>query len=128
MGAPSTTTGPAPVFYSLPAEHLEAGMSTDDGQDILATDIVDGQVLFDVYTPADDPRENEDRQCCPEGRMQPVGERVELAVFPDTEVDATTHEHAIVHEAPSSSPDVFNGSLANKHHAKTCSLYDPGGE
>jgi hypothetical protein len=93
-----TTPNPAAaVFYTLPTEDLEVGMSTADGQDILAIHHPsDDLVIYEVYTPADDPDENDARQGSPESRAIPVGHRVELAVFPDTEVDGSTHEQAIV--------------------------------
>lgn len=86
-----------PVFYTLPAECLEPGMSTDDGQDILDDIVIEnGHVYYHVYTPADDPKVDNERQCAPEARIAPVGQRVELAVFVDTNNDATTHEQAVI--------------------------------
>lgn len=81
------------IFYSLPAELLDVGMSTDDGQDILTVD-TGALVIFDVYTPADDPDEDAGRRCAPESRVARRGERVELAVFSNTLVDASSYPQA----------------------------------
>lgn len=94
---PSSDQSPT-IFYSLPAELLDAGMSTADGQDILTVDAGhDGLVIFDVYTPADDPDEDAGRQCAPESRVTRRGERVELAVFSNTSVNASTYPQAKMH-------------------------------
>jgi hypothetical protein len=76
-----------PVFYTLPAELLEEGMSTDDGQDILDVGAdSEGWVFASVYTPrSDDPDLDEENRGEPETRMYGPREAVGLAVFPDTE-------------------------------------------
>ncbi|MGN2642315.1 hypothetical protein ACTD5D_40330 [Nocardia takedensis] len=87
----------AATFYSLPAELTEVGMSTDDGQDVIAVEVIDGYVLFDVYTPyPDDSDEDENRRCSPEGRILPLGDRIELAVFPDTVIDGSLLAQAVI--------------------------------
>jgi hypothetical protein len=47
-------TDDAPVFFTLPAVSLEPGMSTADGQDVLDATGTNRQVIYHVYTPADD--------------------------------------------------------------------------
>lgn len=80
---------PTAEFYSLPATKLEEGMSTADGQDIVSVNVHEGGgVSVEVYTPRSDDseqdaanrEETETRYCSP-------GERVQLAVFADTDVD-----------------------------------------
>ncbi|OIV37018.1 hypothetical protein BIV57_13600 [Mangrovactinospora gilvigrisea] len=77
-------------FYRLPATKLRRGMSTDDGQDILKVDppTDDGIVFYQVYTPRPDDEEldaiNESEAVW---RFCRQDERVDLAVFSDTEVD-----------------------------------------
>lgn len=92
-------TGPddPPIFYSLPVEQVAEGMSTDDGQDVIGEPCIrDHAVLFSVYTPADDPGEDEERRCSPEGRLKPTGTRVSLATFWNTSVDASRWPDAVI--------------------------------
>lgn len=92
---------PAPktIFYQLPARLLEAGMSTDDGQDVLKVTEHGGDVLYHVYTPRpDDPEQDEYNQCCAEGRMRKRDDRVDLAVFEDTQTDGSGLPEAIITE------------------------------
>lgn len=96
------TTG-QPVFYSLPANAMLAGMSTADGQDVLSVTIADGMVFAPVYTPSEDPDEDNDRQCAPDSRMYEHDEMVDLAVFPDTDVDGTAHPLAVIRHLPTDS-------------------------
>lgn len=99
MTTPARHTPPGqdePLFYSLPAALLDVGMSTDDGQDILTVNVGPELVVFDVYTPSDDPDEDTDRRLTPEARAVPPGQRVTLAVFGDTAVNASTYPQAIV--------------------------------
>jgi hypothetical protein len=83
-------------FYTLPARCLKEGMSTDDGQDILSVSTEGGFTLYHVYTPSDDPDEDEENQCAPEGRIRPTEDRVGLAVFHNTPVDGSKHKEAVV--------------------------------
>jgi hypothetical protein len=78
-----------PIFYSLPATELDEGMSTDDGQDVLDVSVdPDGSVIAHVYTPrSDDPDLDEENRGETEARMYSPGERVDLAVFEDTQTD-----------------------------------------
>lgn len=97
MSTVPTTPNDPPVFYTLPAELIGEGMSTADGQDVLAdADERDGLVCYDVYTPADDPDENAERQCSPEGRAKPVGERVDMATFWNTTTDGSVLPQAVI--------------------------------
>lgn len=89
MSAPIT-----PEEYTLPAHRLAAGMSTDDGQDIIEVTVQHGDapgtgsVIVSVYTPrSDDPEQDEQNQGEPETRIYAYDEVVNLAVFTDTEVD-----------------------------------------
>lgn len=78
------------IFYSLPANRLVAGMSTADGQDITNVWLDHERKLvgYDTYTPRpDDPGQDADNQCAPDGRIATWDEPVDLAVFADTEID-----------------------------------------
>ncbi|MFI5721140.1 hypothetical protein [Nocardia sp. NPDC051750] len=87
-----------PVFYTLPVEQVEEGMSTDDGQDILAVSAWpdDSAWFLDVYTPAEDPAADLVNQVQGECRAYKPGERVGLAVFVDTEIDGSDHPDAVL--------------------------------
>lgn len=91
------------VFYTLPAWQLAKGMSTEDGQDVLDVDTRTDPtvVLYHVYTPRpDDPAQDEENRASPDGRLDPAGKRVRLAVFPDTEVDGSTLPKARILRTP----------------------------
>lgn len=88
-------TDTAPVFYSLPAELARVGMSTADGQDVIGVRIKGDDVLYDVYTArSDDPAQDAETGSGPEGRIAKRGDRVDLAVFPDTDTDGSGHPQA----------------------------------
>lgn len=78
------------IFYTLPATDIEAGMSTEDGQDVVDVDVDDGWVLYHTVTPG--------HQDETDARMSPVGRRVHLAVFKDTEVDGSHYPAALIVE------------------------------
>lgn len=80
-----------PQFYTLPARELQVGMSTDDGQDILAVTTTGMAVSATVYTPRpDDLAQDETNQLMPETRVYQANQPVDLAVFEDTEIDGST--------------------------------------
>ena len=67
---------------SVPAQELERGMVTDDGQEILDVKWIEGgRVLYHVFTPADDEDVNQVRKTAPEARGAAVGQLV--AVIPE---------------------------------------------
>lgn len=76
-------------FYSIPAEKLIPGVSTDDGQDVLkVSKDSNGWIWATVYTPrSDDPGQDAENMMYPETRGYAPGEQVDLAVFEDTQVD-----------------------------------------
>ncbi len=83
------------VFYELPANELQNGVSTDDGQDVLQVEFCGTDVLATVYTPRpDDPEADEDNRNATETRLYAASERVALAVFPATETDLSHHPKA----------------------------------
>lgn len=92
------------TFYTLPVEYVRCGMSTADGQDVLRTSIDCDHtdrtyVSLEVYTPrSDDPELDAENRCAPEWRIYPIGERIDLAVFVDTDNDGSDHEHAVITE------------------------------
>lgn len=83
------------IFYRIPAEHIEIGMSTEDGQDVVAVSIGDGRVLVTVYMPSDDPVVDEGNRCEPETRVLDFGELVGMATFPNSGVDGSSHDFAV---------------------------------
>lgn len=83
------------VFYELPANELQEGVSTDDGQDVLHVEVCATGVLASVYTArSDDPDIDEDNRNFTETRLYDVAEMVPLAVFPDTDTDLSGHPKA----------------------------------
>lgn len=86
------------VFYSIRVSELEEGMSTADGQDIIeVNEFANGDILARVYTPrSDDAAIDAENRAAPESRFYRADERVELAVFPDTEVDGSERPSAVV--------------------------------
>lgn len=84
-----------PVFYDLPAGELVAGLSTDDGQDVLDVAVHGGSVSVTVYTPRpDDADADADNRSAPESRIHDRGSYVGLAVFPNTPTDLSQHPKA----------------------------------
>ena len=84
-----------PVFYTLPVEMVEEGMSTADGQDFLEEPSgSDGWLWASVYTPSTDPDLDEAWRSEPEMRGYEVGSRINLAVFCNTSVDGSQHPQA----------------------------------
>lgn len=90
------------TFYTLPVEDVRRGMSTADGQDVLRTSTYRdhtgrASVSLEVYTPrSDDPELDAQNRCEPEWRIYRAGERVDLAVFVDTDNDGSDHDHAVI--------------------------------
>ncbi|RJQ79955.1 hypothetical protein D5S17_09290 [Pseudonocardiaceae bacterium YIM PH 21723] len=94
-----STEAMKPIFYRLPADLLEDGMSTDDGQDIL--EVVrspeDGTIFYLVFTPrSDDPAQHESNQTDAEWRITKSGAIVDLARFSDTGTDGSHLPEAVV--------------------------------
>ena len=88
---------PDTVFYSLPAEQALPGMSTADGQHVTDVDRFDDRVQLYVYTPRpDDPDQDISNRSDPETRVFARDERVDLAVFSTTAVDASEWDDAEV--------------------------------
>lgn len=86
---------PGVVFYELPAQFLQPGVSTDDGQDVLEVSVDGGFVLVGVYTPRpDDPDRDLYNRCAPESRFYDPDRMVSLAVFEDTRIDLSRHAEA----------------------------------
>jgi hypothetical protein len=85
-----------PIFYTLPAYLLGKGMSTADGQDILDAEREGRWIIAEVYTPRlDDLKQDELNREDAETRWYSPTEPVELAVFPDTEVDGSRYPEAL---------------------------------
>ena len=86
---------PAVVFYALPAQYLQPGLSTDDGQDVLEVNVDGGFVSVVVYTPRpDDPELDAYNRCAPESRIYDRNRLVGLAVYGDTHIDLSRHAEA----------------------------------
>jgi hypothetical protein len=80
-------------FRSVPAQELEPGMVTDDGQEILDVEWIEGGgVLYHVFTPSDDEAVNQERNAAPEARGAAVGQLV--AVTPEEGGDPDTGGNA----------------------------------
>ncbi len=85
----------AVVFYALPAQYLQPGLSTDDGQDVLEVNVDGGFVSVVVYTPRpDDPELDSYNRSVPESRIYDRNRLVGLAVFEDTRIDLSPHAEA----------------------------------
>lgn len=83
-----TQNDETPIFYSLPADKLTEGLSTDDGQDIIDVSRWGDDIHASVYTPrSDDPGLDESNRLEPEVRIYSATEMVDLAIFADTSVD-----------------------------------------
>lgn len=83
-----TQNDETPIFYSLQADKLTEGLSTDDGQDIIDVSRLGDDIHARVYTPrSDDPVLDESNRLEPETRIYSATETVGLAVFADTSVD-----------------------------------------
>lgn len=83
------------LFYTLPATALVEGVSTDDGQDVLAVHRNGDSISATVYTPrSDDPDIDTLNRTQPETRLFRCHGMVELAVFTDTQVDLSDHASA----------------------------------
>lgn len=86
---------PAVVFYALPAQYLQPGVSTSDGQDVLEVSTDGGFVSVVVYTPRpDDPELDSYNRSGPESRIYDRNRPVSLAVFEDTRIDLSRHAEA----------------------------------
>ncbi|WP_225731075.1 MULTISPECIES: hypothetical protein [unclassified Nocardia] len=87
------------TFYTLPVDLIGTGMSTADGQDVIGISIKHDEALIvlTVYTPrSDDPAIDAINRGEPEYRIYQFGERVALAVFPNTDHDGSDHEQAVI--------------------------------
>jgi len=83
------------LFYALPAQHLQLGVSTADGQDVVEVQHVGNNVIYTCYTPRpDDPDADAYNRSAPETRIRDRSRSVDLAVFEDTEVDLSKHPEA----------------------------------
>lgn len=85
-----------PVFYSLPGDLLEPGLSTSDGQDIVEIlSRTSRDIHVEVYTPSDDPDEDAANRCAPESRIYGRAGMVELAAFHNSPRDLSSHPRAV---------------------------------
>jgi hypothetical protein len=85
------------LFYALPAQYLQLGVSTDDGQDVITVQHDGDSVIYTCYTPRpDDPDADAYNRSAPETRIRDRSRPVDLAVFEDTEVDMSQHPEAIL--------------------------------
>ncbi|WP_280470696.1 hypothetical protein [Nocardia farcinica] len=85
------------IFYSLPAELVEPGMSTDDGQDVLDVELVGDEVILTVYAPhSDDPELDAHNRAAPETRCRTAGAPVGLAAFIGIESSDSADEPALL--------------------------------
>lgn len=99
------------LFYDLPAKYLQPGVSTDDGQDVIAVQheepmphglqdpryLGEGTVSYTCYTPRpDDPDQDAENMMYTDIRIARKSELVELAVFADTDVDLSKHPKAVL--------------------------------
>lgn len=83
------------IFYKLPVTALVEGVSTDDGQDVLAVHRSGDSISATVYPPrSDDPDSDALNRTQPETRIFHCHGMVELAVFTDTQVDLSDHASA----------------------------------
>jgi hypothetical protein len=83
------------LFYKLPAQYLQLGVSTDDGQDVIAVQHAGKSVFYTCCTPRpDDPDADAYNRSAPETRFADRSRPVDLAVFEDTEVDLSKHPEA----------------------------------
>ncbi|OKH83592.1 hypothetical protein EB73_04375 [Mycobacterium sp. SWH-M3] len=83
------------IYYELPARDVQAGASTDDGQDITAVEALpDGMIYIEVYTPGGDAERDGVQRGAPETRLYKPDDQVQLAVFADTDIDLSGHERA----------------------------------
>lgn len=83
------------VFYRLPVEHVEAGMSTADGQDVTKVALYKDHVLISVYTPSSDEAEDTENRSDDVTGSYVRGSLIELATFSNTEIDGSSHEFAV---------------------------------
>lgn len=85
-----------PTFYALPVRLLAAGLSTDDGQHVLAVSDHNGSTYATVYTPRpDDPDADAHNRAATELRVYDRDQMVALAVFDDTLLDLSRHPAAL---------------------------------
>lgn len=90
----STRSDTPTIFYRMPADSIDAGMSTEDGQDVLSTSVDNEIVMVSVYTPSDEPAVDADNRSQPETRVYRVGELVGMATFSNSPVDGSSHDRA----------------------------------
>ena len=83
------------VFYEVPASELVAGVSTDDGQDVLGTVAIGDNIQVEVYTPRlDDAMEDLQNRGRSDTRVYASTRYIGLAVFDHTAVDLSQHPAA----------------------------------
>lgn len=86
------------IYYELAARYVQAGASTEDGQDITTVGTFSGGMVYiEVYTPSDDPERDAVQREASEVRVYKSNDPVKLAVFADSGVDLSTHDHATNH-------------------------------
>lgn len=86
------------IYYELAARYVQAGASTEDGQDITTVGTFSGGMVYiEVYTPSDDPERDAAQREASEVRVYKSNDPVKLAVFADSDVDLSTHDHATNH-------------------------------
>ncbi|WP_069162875.1 hypothetical protein [Nocardia altamirensis] len=93
------------VYYSLPSQHAQAGMSLADGPDIRAVTIDADTVNLELCAPDDSEPDAASREWL-ETISAPLGERLVLAIYPDTLVDGSGHPDAIVHHPEPENTDL----------------------
>lgn len=84
------------TYYRLPVEDVEEGMTTADGQEVVAVSTSSGLVHIEVYTPSDDAYEDADSLAGGETRAKPAGQLMDMATFSGTAVDGSTYPRAVV--------------------------------
>ncbi|MEU7631788.1 hypothetical protein AB0C34_17625 [Nocardia sp. NPDC049220] len=85
------------IHYTLPARHLQPGMSTADGQDILTVSPNGPYIGITVYTPRDDdPATDAANRAEPEYRIYDPDEPVDLCTYTNTAIDGSYHPTATI--------------------------------
>ncbi|MFA3899483.1 hypothetical protein CVN56_31440 [Rhodococcus sp. AQ5-07] len=82
------------TYFRLPAERIEEGMSTADGQAVLGVIDTGVHVFVRVCDPSQVTEVHSAKHCDSKTRMFRVGELVDMATFADTAVDGATHHLA----------------------------------
>ena len=82
------------TYFRLPAERIEEGMSTADGQAVLGVIDTGVHVFVRVCDPSQATEVHSAKHCDSKTRMFRVGELVDMATFADTAIDGATHHLA----------------------------------